>query len=52
MGTKVTTSYKIKNNAIVMVYEGAEVEYGYKIKGNTLTVEMMGMSLEFKRVGK
>jgi len=50
MGVKVTIPYKIKKNAIAMVYEGAEVEFEYKIEGNTLTVDMMGMPVEFERV--
>jgi len=52
MGMKVSIPYTIKKNAIVMVYEGAEVAFDYKIDGNTLTINMMLRSVEFKRVGK
>jgi hypothetical protein len=51
MGVKVTTPYKIKGNAIAMVYEGTEVEFEYVIDGDILTINMMGMmEVEFTRV--
>jgi hypothetical protein len=49
---KQTVPYKVKGNSIFTEYAGAEVEIEFEIDGDTLTVDIMGMSLEFKRVDK
>jgi hypothetical protein len=50
MGMKVTTTYKVKNKAIAMEYQGASVEYAYTIDGDTLTIDMGVMPVKFRRV--